>query len=185
MEEIWKDIVGFEWRYRVSNFGEIKSLKYLGWIWERCLKKYVNNWYFSVIIWKERKNFVVHRLVAHAFIPNIENKPCVNHKNWIKTDNRVENLEWCTYSENTYHAHRTWLCVNNNFKVRHPNKWKFWVLHHRSKKVIQYSKNLTIIKEWCCVEEIWRTLWFNVSCLSRCCRWWQNKSYWFIWKYKD
>ena len=56
-----------------------------------------------------KKPYLIHRIVALTYLDNIDNKPCVNHKNGIKSDNRVENLEWCTYSENNKHAFRTGL----------------------------------------------------------------------------
>jgi len=131
MEEIWKNLEGIlEGHYQVSNLGRIKSLKrnfqYKFFTCKKCgeieyrkrssklkimkLQKDKRG-YLMVYLTRARRNFQVHRLVAKAYIPNPENKPCVNHKNSIRADNRAENLEWCTYKDNSLHASK-----NNRFK---------------------------------------------------------------------
>jgi len=122
MEEVWKDIQGYEGYYQISNLGSVKSLE----------RKLPHNKFKNVICnYKERimkqnndtkgypsimlrvnnviKTLRIHRLVAQAFIPNPENKPQINHINGIKTDYSIINLEWCNQSENNTHAYKTGL----------------------------------------------------------------------------
>ena len=110
MQEIWKDIKEYEGLYQVSNLGRVRSLPRTarnnnGYrkVVERFLKLNLVYGYFTARLNKNNKGrlFKVHRLVAEAFIPNPENKPCIDHINGCRTDNRVENLRWVTYKENS------------------------------------------------------------------------------------
>lgn len=114
-DEIWVDISGYEKRYQVSNYGQVRSIQTNhGTYQEKVIAGRVRSKtckYLYVQLWKldKCKSPAVHRLVAQAFISNPENKPFVNHINGDKHDNRVENLEWCTCSENHLHAYATGL----------------------------------------------------------------------------
>ena len=104
-KEIWKDVPGYEGHYQVSNLGRVKSFKRGK---ERMLKPGLGSkGYYLVVLWKggEVKTHTIHRLVIRAFWG--ESKLDVNHKNGVKTDNRLENLEYCTKSENIQHAYDT------------------------------------------------------------------------------
>lgn len=113
MDEIWRDIEGFEGLYQVSNLGRVKCVEHKcpGRCGLRTVKEHLMTqvkgakgyMYVSLSNMDRGRTFTVHRLVAKAFIPNPENNPVVNHKDENKANNCVDNLEWCTsLYNNTY-----------------------------------------------------------------------------------
>lgn len=106
MKEEFRDIKDFEGLYQISNLGRVKSIRFRK---EKILKPFPTvSGYLMVDLRKNKKSkyISIHRLVAIAFILNEKNKPEVNHINGIKADNRVENIEWSTRSENVKHAYK-------------------------------------------------------------------------------
>ena len=132
-----KDIKNYENVYQIDELGNVisKPKKWIrGYRKEYFLKPKLNKYgYLCVILQnnKIKKNYTIHRLVAEHFIPNPENKPQVNHINGIKTDNMVENLEWCTSAENIKHAHENKLKVQLGGK--NPNARK--VINNKTKEI--------------------------------------------------
>lgn len=132
MEEIWKDIPNYEGYYQVSNYGNFRSLdriikyknsgtrKYPG---KSLLTETAKDGYKRIVLMKEgiKKRYQAHRLVTLVFIPNPENKSMINHIDGDKGNNRVNNLEWCTASENIIHADNTGL---RNMSKHHPSNAK-------------------------------------------------------------
>lgn len=173
MAEIWRDIPNFEGHYQVSNYGRVKSLYFrngqaLISNKEKILKPLNNRGYLRVRLceFKVRNLYSIHRLVAEAFIPNPKNKPCVNHKDGDKTNNCVENLEWCTYSENEQHSHKVLGKQPINKKV-----------------VYQYDLNNKIINKFNSLAEAGRSLNKSYNLISNCCNERIKTAYGYIWKF--
>lgn len=123
MDVEMKPVVGFEEYFKVTRCGKIWSLRS-----NRFLKTHQGKQGYLTLTTRiggrDGKAWLikVHRAVAQAYIPNPENKPCVNHKNGIKTDNHVDNLEWATYAENTRHAFDTGLAVARKGEELHNSR---------------------------------------------------------------
>lgn len=184
-KERWKDVVGYEGLYQVSNFGRVKSF-YNG--KEKILKPSIGNTgYLYINLCKNGKHYTktVHRLIATTFISNTENKDYIDHINTDRTDNRVCNLRWVTRIEN-----------NNNSLTRKHNKeskqgdkgyyyGKFGKEHPNSIPILQFNLNNEFIREWECSMEIQRELNIYHSNITKCCKGIQKTAGGYVWRYKN
>ena len=156
MEEIWKQVPEKYGNYQVSNMGrlrhsELKKIKKTrihktGYVYGKTTKD------------NKKINIKMHRLVAETFIQNPKNKPCVNHINGIKTDNRTENLEWVTYKENSDHAIRTGLIDYSKLDKSHSYT-----------AVRQFTKNGVFIRDWNSIKQAAGELRISKSAISDVC----------------
>ena len=163
--EEWRDVKGFEGLYQVSNYGRVKRLSrtikaYILYQENATLKQkiikpsYNHEKYLKVVLTRNNKKYnkTVHRLVAEVFIPNPENKPDVNHIIPVTKDkciNRVDNLEWCTKSENTQHMIK--LYRNNNGSTNRVYSTKG--SHVMAKRINKIDENLNIVCTFECVKD--------------------------------
>lgn len=173
MEEIWKDIKGYEGFYQVSNLGRVRKPIKNGFRYVKSSPRgsqrssKTKEKYMGVSLSKNgiRKGFSVHRLVAEAFIQNEHKYPYINHINGIKDDNRVFNLEWCTQKQNVRHAYDV-LNIRN---------------HYGSIK--QYTKEGEFIKEYDSVREASRKLGIHCGNIVKCANRQRNVAGGYVWRF--
>ncbi len=196
-EEIWKAVPEYKGLYEVSNFGNVRSVdrnlhqiskwngtyhrKYKGSILKKINRK---NGYQSVTLSKNNKakSFLVHRLVAMTFIERPNGYDYVNHKNEIKTDNRVENLEWVTFVENIRYG--------TGIKRGHSNRDKSWFHEHsgannpNAKAIIQLTKAGEYVRSWGSVKEAASALGTTSTTICSALRGKNHTAKGFRWQYK-
>ena len=183
--ENWKDIKGYEGFYQVSNLGRVRSLERdiycsngaVHHLKEKILAPFLDkDGYQTVSLYLNGKDktIFVHRLVAEAFIPNPENKSQINHKNEVKNNNVVENLEWCTASYNINYGTRTERSVQNRRSYKLGN-------HPRAKVVFCVELN----KKFDCITSAQEELGIDQSAIVKVCKGRQKTAGGFHWKYAN
>lgn len=184
MEEVWKDVVGYEGLYQVSNKGNVKSLnwKNTGKQQNLFLKPH-NKGYLQVELAKDgkKKCFVVHRLVATAFIPNPLGLPQVNHKDENKRNNFAENLEWCNASYN----------VNYSLELHRDQSGKGVPTRKRAntkranQPINQFSQDGSLVKTWSDSRTIYLETGMSDWSITQCCRGNRHTAYGYTWQYAN
>lgn len=164
-KEIWKDIPGYDNKYQVSNFGNVRSVKR-----KKNLRLFKNNnGYMNVVLYKNsrKKHWRVHRLVAMTFLENVNQHPVVNHIDENKSNNFVENLEWCTHKYNTNYG--------NAISKRTRNS---------TKKVYQFTRSGHFIKVWDSATQASEVMNISNKGISQCCN--KNKKSYknYLWSFE-
>jgi len=166
-QEEWRDIKGYEGLYKISNSGKIKSYPRNGTVKkERIIKPCFDKYGYLQIVLKNKtsKCFRVHRLIALAFIPNINNLETINHIDGNKLNNTIDNLEWNSIEQNNNHAYKIGL--------------------NKRKSIIQFDLNGNLIKKWNSSREIERALGFLHSNILECCKGRYNQMNGFKWRFE-
>lgn len=155
METIKKNGIEFKQIKNYPNYYISKCGKVFSNISNKVLKTKLDRGYERLNLYNHLgvKMFSVHRLIGETFIPNPKNKPTINHKNGIRNDNNIDNLEWNTYSENHVHSYR-----ELGRKSSKPWLGKFGKLHCNSTEVLQYNKQGKFIKHWHSLADVERNL---------------------------
>lgn len=167
MQEIWKDVVGYEGSYQISNLGRLKST--FNGRGTRLLRNQItNSGYYSHLLYKDSKCKIklIHRLVAEAFIPNPLNLPEVNHKDENKLNNNVDNLEWCDHTYN----------VNYGTANQRMRKTK-------GKRVSQFTLDGEFVAQYDSIIGVERLFGYDHSTICKCCTGKYKQYKGFIWKY--
>lgn len=167
MKEAWKNITGYEGKYQVSNIGNVRSLSYRGTGVVKALTPKKNN---CGRLWVELqgKPFLIHRLVALEFIPNVKDYPEINHKDGNPQNNNVDNLEWCTgeYNKKVY--------VENNTCGRPKT---------RTKPINQLDLSGNVVKRWKDSRSITKETRMSQTSITQCCDGKRKTAYGFKWQY--
>ena len=187
MQEIWKDIVGYEGLYQVSSLGNIRSLSFGARNYRKSnivklLKQSPTNCgYFKVQLYCEGKSkmMYVHRIVATAFIPNPERKPQVNHIDGNKSNNVASNLEWVSQSENHIHA------IAHGLRSPSPMLGRTGADNPNSKVILQYDLLGNFINEWCGIAEAARNINASAKLISNCVCGNKKSACGYIWRAKE
>lgn len=186
--EQWLSIDGYD-GYEVSNYGRVKSLGNDKTRKEKILKQSTNKYGYQIVgICKggKQKMFRVHRLVAMAFIPNLNNYEQVNHKDEVKTNNHVDNLEWCDCKYNINYGNRNERqakAMIGKFGKEHPMFGKFGKDNPKAKQVIQLTLDNQFVKTWGSIIDVERKLGYDNGYISKCCKGKLPHAYKYKWCY--
>ena len=179
MQEVFKDIVGYEGKYQVSNFGRVRSMNYNNTGETHLLSPIKHHLGYLLVHLGTKKIKMIHTLVADAFLPNPEKKRCVNHIDGNKQNNVVWNLEWATHKENTRHA------IETGLRDPHYTNQKSSSGNSNSKPVLQFTKHGEFIRRWECISDAARFIGCNPCMLVNNASGRTKSARGYIWKYTD